>query len=297
MNTQKHVLAAIFSLAAVAYVAAQNPTPPAPAAGAPATPARGGGAPPALDTSTPDPIVRPANGKPLITEDFEAGQIDAKKWATHQSGEETIGLTKEKVAHGQQALKVVLPAGKAGATTWAFLGTMLPESLREHHYGRAYMYITGPAGAHNVYMNAGTTGFPISDFLEIGYNAGNFMISYQQNAPADGHPRSETTARQAIPPMGKWFCLEWEMMNKPEDRIVLWIDGALAANKAFTFDPVTPRAPVNKVTSGLVPGGFIEYNVGFRAWSRADANTQDIVVYYDDIAIGDKPIGQLTPVR
>jgi len=75
------------------------------------------------------------------------------------------------------------------------------------------------------------------------------------------------------------------------------VDGALAANKAFTFDPVTPRAPVNKVTSGLVPGGFIEYNVGFRAWSRADANTQDIVVYYDDIAIGDKPLGQLTPVR
>ena len=86
-------------------------------------------------------------------------------------------------------------------------------------------------------------------------------------------------------------------MNKPEDRIVLWIDGVLAANKAFTFDPVTPRAPVNRLTSGLVPGGFIEYNVGFRAWSRADANTQDIVVYYDDVAIGDKPIGLLAPVR
>ena len=148
-------------------------------------------------------------------------------------------------------------------------------------------------------MNAGTPGFPISDFLEIGFNGGNFMISYQQNAPADGHPRSETTARQAVPPMGKWFCLEWEMTNKPEDRIALWVDGALVANKAFTFNPVNARDPNPdaKLSSGLVPGGFIEYNVGYRAWSRADGNTADIDVYYDDIAIGDKPIGQLTPVR
>jgi len=125
----------------------------------------------------------------------------------------------------------------------------------------------------------------------------HLMISYQQNAPADGHPRSETTARQGTPPLGKWFCLEWEMMNKPENRIALWVDGVLVANKAFTFDPVTPRAPVNRVTSGLVPGGFTEYNIGFRAWSRAGAATEPVDIYYDDIAIGSAPVGQLTPVR
>jgi hypothetical protein len=158
------------------------------------------------------------------------------------------------------------------------------------------VYISGPAAAHNVYMNAGTPGFPISDFLEIGYNGGSFLVSYQQNAPAADHPRSETTARQGTPPMGRWFCLEWELTNKPEDRIVLWVDGVLVANKTFTFDPVNPRAPVNKLTSGLVPGGFIEYNVGYRAWSRAGATTEDVDIYYDDIAIGGKPIGQLTRV-
>jgi hypothetical protein len=279
MNTRKCVLAAIFSLATVGFVAAQNPAPAAPAPDSP-----------------PDPIVRPPNGTPLFTEDFESGQIDATKWATHQSGDQTIAVLREKVAHGQHALKVHFPAGTTGATSWAFLGTMLPESLRDHYYGRAYVYISGPAMAHNVYMNAGTPGFPISDFLEIGYGGGNFMISYQQNAPADGHPRSETTARQATPPIGKWFCLEWEMMNTLEDRIVLWVDGVLVANKAFTFDPVNPRAPMNRQSSGLVPGGFVQYNVGFRAWSRAGATTEDVDVYYDDIAIGDKPIGQLTRV-
>ena len=123
------------------------------------------------------------------------------------------------------------------------------------------------------------------------------MISYQQNAPADGHPRSETTARQSTPPVGKWFCLEWELTNKPENRIALWVDGTLVANKPFTFNPVNPKDADGRVSSGLVPGGFVEYNVGFRAWSRAGANTADIDIYYDDVAIGDKPIGQLAPVR
>jgi len=87
------------------------------------------------------------------------------------------------------------------------------------------------------------------------------------------------------------------MMNAPENRIVLWVDGVLVANKAFTFDPVTPRAPVNPRTSGLVPGGFVEHNIGFRAWSRAGAATDAVDVYYDDIAVGDTPIGQLAAVR
>jgi hypothetical protein len=298
MHSHKSVLVALFSLAAAAFVAAQNPAPAqAPGGpGAPGAPARGAAQAPVPDGPV-DPVVRPANGKPLITEDFEGAQIDAKKWATHVSGAETIALTKDKVAHGRQALKVHFPAQADGFTSWAFLGTMLPESLRDHYYGRAYMYVSGPAPAHNAYMNAGTTGFQISDFLEMGYSGGNFMISYQQNAPADGHPRSETTARQGVLPMGKWFCLEWEMTNKPEDRIVLWVDGVLVANKAFTFDPVNPRAPVNKLTSGLVPGGFIEYNVGFRSWSRVGTATEDVDIYYDDVALGDKPIGQLTPVK
>ncbi|MEO7190199.1 MAG: hypothetical protein ABI051_04015, partial [Vicinamibacterales bacterium] len=243
------------------------------------------------------PVVRPPNGAALFTDDFEAGQLDAKKWTSHVSGDQTIGVTTEKVAHGRQALKARLPAGVAGSTSWALVGTMLPAALRDHFYGRAYVYISGLAGAHNVYMNAGTTGFPISDFLEIGSNGGNFMISYQQNAPAEGHPRSETTARQSTPPIGRWFCLEWELTNKPENRIALWVDGTLVANKAFAFNPVNARDTEGRLTSGLVPGGFTEFNIGFRAWSRAGGNMEDVNIYYDDIALGDKPIGQLTPVR
>jgi hypothetical protein len=244
---------------------------------------------PASD-APPEPVVRPSNGAPLISEDFESGQINTSRWSVHQDGAETIGVTSDKAAHGKSAVRVRFPAGTTGATSWAFLAMPLPESLRDHFYGRAYVYITGPAPAHNVYLLAGSPGFPIADFLEVGYNGGNFMISYQQNAPAADHPRSETTRRQGAPPTGRWFCLEWEFTDKPVDKIALWVDGTLVANQSFSFDPVSPRTPVNLVTSGLV-GGFRELNIGFRAWSRAGASTEDIDVYYDDIAIGEKPIG------
>ena len=259
-----------------------------------AAPRPGGGA-----RGPPGPGRPPPQGKAAERGKFGEARKTGKKGGHAGGGGKTNKRGRRRTPPGARGSRGPYPAGKAGATSWAFLGTMLPASLRDHYYGRAYMYISGPGQAHNVYMNAGTTGFPISDFLEIGYNGGNFMISYQQNAPADGHPRSETTARQAVPPTGKWFCLEWEMINKPEDRIVLWVDGKLVANKAFTFNPVNARDPdpAGKLSTGLVPGGFIEYNVGYRAWSRAGGNTEDIDVYYDDVALGDKPIGQLAPVK
>jgi len=238
----------------------------------------------------PEPVERPADGPPLLTEDFESGTINPEMWTAVQSGEQTIAVTQERAAHGDSALHVRFPAGTSGATSWAFLATTLPESLRDHFYGRAYVYISGPAPAHNVYMLAGTPGFPIADFLEVGYSGGNFLVSFQQNDPGPDHPRSETTERQGVPPTGRWFCLEWEFTDRPVDKIVLWVDGELIANQSFTFDPVTPREPTNVVTSGLV-GGFEQYYVGFRAWGRGAE--EDVDVYYDDIAIGDKPIGQL----
>jgi hypothetical protein len=84
-------------------------------------------------------------------------------------------------------------------------------------------------------------------------------------------------------PLGKWFCLEWRFTDKP-DQIVMWIDGTQVVDKSFTM-----RA----VSSELVRG-FLEFDFGFRSWAQAAAITDDIDVYYDDIAIGDKPIGPIS---
>ncbi len=157
----------------------------------------------------------------------------------------------------------------------------VPEALREHFYGRAYVFINVMPTGHSVFMNAGSTGYPVSNFLEIGFRRGVFQPSIQQNGP--NVPRLETTPLVGgPPPIGRWFCLEWEFIDKP-DRIVMWVDGKLVANQ--------PQALQGKDAD--LTGGFFEYALGFRSWGN---NPTDEDIYYDDIAIGDKPIGPLPPV-
>jgi hypothetical protein len=138
---------------------------------------------------------------------------------------------------------------------------------------------------HSVLLLAGTPGFPINNFLEIGESRGQFQPSFQQNGDPTIFPRGETTAREGTIPIGRWFCLEWHFTDKP-DRIVEWVDGQQVVDKSFAF----------KGANSELVKGFSEFDFGFRSWGRAENITQDIDIYYDDIEISDKSIGQLTPV-
>jgi hypothetical protein len=233
-------------------------------------------------SNTPDPAPaawdRPADGPALITEDFESGTIDPKKWSIFATGNATVTVEKDFVAHGKNALHVHYPAGERNSI--AFLALTMPAALHDHFYGRAYVYMQTVPSGHCVLMTSGSSGYPTSNFLEIGMRQNHFQPSYQQNGP--NVPRYEDHPLQGAPPAGRWFCMEWEYTDKP-DRIVIWIDGKLTVNETFSYQG-------NK--TGLT-GGFLEYCLGFRDWS---APTRDVDIYYDDIAIGDKPIGQLAPV-
>jgi hypothetical protein len=240
-------------------------------------PARGGGArgptlpgPPPGDTT----IV-----KLPFSEDFESGKINTNLWDFRVKGEATITVAQDNVAHGKSALHVHYPTGARGA--YAFIAARLPETVHDHVYGRAYVFIKALPPGHMVLLTSGTRGFPISNFLEIGQSRGQFQPSFQLNGP--GPDRGETTAREGQIPMGRWFCLEWEFNDKP-DRIVEWVDGVQSVDKSFAY---------KGVNSELVKG-FSEVDIGFRPWGGAI--TSDIDIYWDDIAISDKPIGQLTPV-
>jgi hypothetical protein len=90
---------------------------------------------------------------------------------------------------------------------------------------------------------------------------------------------------QPVSAQDRWFCLEWEFTDKPADRIIIWVDGQQVADQTLVF---------HDLNSGLV-NGFVEFDVGFRSWAQANLVPKDVDVYYDDIAISDKPIGQLTP--
>jgi hypothetical protein len=155
------------------------------------------------------------------------------------------------------------------------------------------MYISGVPDPHSVFVLAGTAGYPApANWLEIGGYQGHFQPSLQITAPTADKPRGEVPLFQGTLPIGRWFCLEWELIDNP-DRVVVWVDGQLAVNAPFTYSKIT-NAAVSK-DSGLI-GGFSEFNLGYRTFAPGTAIPKDINIYYDDIAIGDKPIGQLTPV-
>lgn len=245
--------------------------------------------------SPPTPRERPAEGPALFTEDFESGAIKPEIWTSYAKGAATLRVQSEKVAHGKFALHAHYPAGTVGSGAWNFIGAALPASLRDRLYGRVYIYATGvPLRAHNVFLLAGSKGFPIADFLEIGANQhalGTVMASFQLNDPKPPERRrSETVRRGGEFPLDRWACIEWEFTETPETRLVIWVDGKLAVNETIT------HRPLDNATSNLT-GGFVEFVLGYRNWAGANTNAQPIDIYYDDLAIGDKPIGPLAPVR
>ena len=237
--------------------------------GAAAAPAGGGKPVAAWD--------RPADGPAFFTDDFESGTLNPKVWVSKATGTATVKVEQDVVAHGKYALHMHYPAG---SRDFAFVGLSIPESMRDHFYGRAYVYMPVLPQGHCVYLTSGSVGYPVSNFLEIGSRQNLFQPSFQQNGP--NVPRFEDHPSEGAAPVGRWYCLEWEFMDKP-DRIVMWVDGKLTVNQAFSM---------NGTRTGLT-GGFFEFDIGFHAWT---APSRDIDIYYDDIAISDKPIGQLAPV-
>jgi hypothetical protein len=247
---------------------------------------------------------------PVFSEDFESGSLNPAVWDTRTSGDVAVSVQSAQVAHGKFALRVHTPKG--GSRTYGFIvASHLPDSVRAHCFGRAYIFISPPAPAgHDVLLNAGSAGYPTSNFLELGASGGkNVMMSYQQNGA--GVPRGETIARGIAYPVGRWFCLEWEFTDHP-DAVTAWIDGAPAGQLAgFTFKPRAARAqagapadpaataasaPAPDAPVPAVPGtdlvkGFSDFAFGFRAWGMGAK--ADFDIYYDDIAIDTKRLGPL----
>jgi hypothetical protein len=228
--------------------------------------------------------------KPVLTEDFESGKIDPAVWETRQKGAPTIGVEAVDGAHGKYALHVHYPDMERGA--FAFIvATHLPDSVRTHYFGRAYMKITPNIGmSHNPLIFTGEAGWPLSKFQEIGASRGMWMPSYQENKSLAGQGRGEVTYRSdTAPPFDKWFLLEWEFNDNPTS-ITMWIDGerlmdTMDGQKVDTVKFSWPK--VDGKTSNLT-GGYQEFGFGMRAWQNP---TPAMDVYYDDIAISTTRIG------
>jgi len=258
---------------------------------------------------------------PVFSEDFESGTLNPKVWHLAQDGDVEITVQQKQVSHGKSALMIHTAKG-ANRAFASIVATHLPDSVRKHFFGRAYMFISPdmPAG-HDALLSAGRPGWPLSDFLEIGASGGrNPIVSYQQNAPLPVIRGEDVFADKGPPayPVGRWFCLEWEFNDQP-DTMTVWIDGekvreAPSLNNGFQNRPRNPAAkggpaakgdaaaaapaaapaapPVPKfeVKNSDLTGGFYDFAFGFRYWGTTKT---DYDIYYDDIAISIKRIGPI----
>jgi hypothetical protein len=228
--------------------------------------------------------------KPVLTEDFESGKIDPAVWDLRKQGAPTIGVEQVDGAHGKYALHIHYPDMERGA--FAFIvATHLPDSVRTHYFGRAYMKITPTLStSHNPLIFTGEPGWPISKFQEIGTSRANWMPSYQENKSPAGQGRGEVTYRSDVtPPYDRWFLLEWEFNDNPTS-IKMWVDGEPVMN----YMDKERKVPVDEVkftwkdNSSNLTGGYQEWGFGMRAWQNP---TPAMDVYYDDIAISPTRIG------
>jgi hypothetical protein len=214
------------------------------------------------------------HSKPLFSEDFESGKLDPNVWTQQVTGDNTIQVQSDKVAHGKYALLVRCPA-PAQRTLALLFAKDLPAALRHHLFGRAYVYITPVIPArHIIFFTAGTTGFPKSKYQEVASSNGNFQITFidQADANEDWHAAGQV-------PLGRWFLLEWEFNDQP-DQATVWVDGEKVLDSPFSYK--TPGQSTDLV------GGFTDITLGFRLRGAAPVPFD---IYYDDIALDTHRIG------
>jgi len=232
----------------------------------------------------------PAQTKPVFEETFESGKLDPAVWDQRVTGTATAAVEPVDGAHGKYALHIHYP--DMAARSYAFVvATHLPDSVKTHFFGRAYVKIAPGLGTtHNPLIFAGEPGWPISKFEEIGTYRGDWMPSYQENKSPAGQGRGEVTYRSDTPPpFDKWFLLEWEFNDAPA-AIKIWIDGQALTDtmNGEKVDMVKFTWPKGSATDTSLVGGFKEFGFGARVWGMPQ---QGFDVYYDDIAIGTERIG------
>jgi hypothetical protein len=213
---------------------------------------------------------------PLFSEDFESGNLATNIWTQAVTGGNLIEVQGEKAAHGHYALRIGCPSPTN--KTWAFITAQhLPDALRQHYFGRVYMFVTPkPPSRHTILIMSGTPGFPMNKYQEIAADHGAWQLSYAELRP-DGN--REDYHHDGIIPLDRWFCLEWEFNDHP-DHATMWVDGKLTNDTGFV-------AKFTGATNDII-GGFTDFSFGFRLWG---ATPGAFDVYYDDIALDTKRIG------
>lgn len=219
----------------------------------------------------------PAGCPVAFCEDFESGSFNPGSWSTNISGQgNTATVQKGISAHGSWAAAFHYAGTR---NTWAFaLVKALPLALKTHHFGRANVLLQpGLPDRHTEILSAGGPGFPKSKYLEIAGVGASFQLTYVDLVGGGEDYKAGGTV-----PGARWFCMEWEFNDAP-DETKLFVDGTqVAAVSPFTL---------NGTSTGLI-GGFSEFGIGYRVWGAGAVDTPKDY-YFDDVALGAARVGCL----
>ena len=219
----------------------------------------------------------------LFCEDFEVGQLDKTVWTKTQiSSGNSVTVQDKQVAHGKYAARF---HAKGGTDYSVILHDGLPAALQKHYFGRLYFYATdfpNENGGHTAYVwsSNGISGFPYMDHhLEVASYHESAQVTWQMTYWTGDGPEYIGTGGKI--PQAKWFCLEWEFNDAP-DQIAIWVDGDAKQGAAFRN--------INNGASGLL-GKMTSLGLGFRTWHAKGA--PDIDIYIDDVVLDTERVGCL----
>jgi hypothetical protein len=184
------------------------------------------------------------------------------------------------VAHGTHAAQF---HARGGTTLAMIFAEHLPATLQKHYFGRLSFQATGfpgESGGHSAYVlsQASLMGFPWADHhLEVGsYLQASGPIWQLTYWTGDG---PEYIGAGGHIPRSRWFCLEWEFNDEP-DQIAVWVDGD-GTTQGHDFRNI-------RGASSLL-GKLGTLGVGFRTWHPMGA--PDIDIYIDDLVLDTKRVG------
>ncbi|GAC1531954.1 MAG: hypothetical protein NVS3B10_27160 [Polyangiales bacterium] len=213
-----------------------------------------------IDGASDAPSDGPASCPYVLCEDFEKGAAPAGWTLDEDHGTATVESTR--VAHGKFAAHFHLEAGGHHAR---FVDAAPRAALEGHLFGRVYLAFDALPDPHSYFFTAGP---PNDSHYEVGSYSGGYQLTWWK-------PGAEKPVGGAKLPMGKWWCLEFEITDAPS-AITAWTDGTLGAE-------------LKDIGTGLV-GAMKERTLGFTTFATT---TTAIDVWADDLALDTKRIGCL----
>jgi hypothetical protein len=227
--------------------------------------------------ASPPPASPPCNA--LFCENFEGGPTLSSQWKVYSRypamPKSFVEVQSGMVAHGNYA--VHFHKDSTDDDIRIALIKDLP-ALRDHVFGRAFMWIADSSAGHSPYFTAGLscascTGTPCvcpydpvgEDHFEVAQSNGAFQTTIEGSF-------GERPGGGGQVPSKAWTCVEWEF-DRLNNAINIWRDGASQA----TFHDTGDHSPLVSA-----------FNVFTFGYARTPVAVE---MYVDDIALDTQRIG------